>query len=95
MHSIVMAKNGLRFTLITTGMMLALLVSGCTPAATWSKPGASQATFDSDMAECRRKATVSTQSVPFGEGDGFERSDQRDRLIRRCMEAKGYQLKAQ
>jgi hypothetical protein len=93
MNLVLMGKRGLGTILIGTGILVASLISGCAPASTWIRPGASQTRFDDDMAECRRQSTVSTQPVPFGEGDGFERSDQRDRLIRRCMETKGYQLK--
>ena len=94
MDLVLMGKRGLGTILIGTGILVAFLVSGCAPASTWIRPGVSQTSFDNDMAECRRQATVSTQPVPFGDGDGFERSDQRDRSIRRCMETKGYQLKA-
>ena len=84
-----------RGILMGVGLAVVIITAGCTPAGTWTRPGITQAAFDSDMADCRRQANASNQPVPFGEGDGLERSDRRDRLIRRCMEDKGYQLQAQ
>ncbi|WP_448874561.1 hypothetical protein [Desulfobulbus propionicus] len=79
--------------LVGVGLMGAILAFGCTPVGTWTKPGTTQAIFDNDMAECRRQATVSNQSTPFDEQNGLERLDRRERLIRGCMEAKGYQFR--
>ena len=67
-----------------------LLIAGCAQPKSWSKPGLREADFDNDMQTCRRQATLDTQSVQFGDTGGLERVDMRDRLINRCMEAKGY-----
>lgn len=93
MNRILMARKGSRGILVGLAMLGAISVIGCAPAGTWSRPGITQAGFERDMAECRRQATESNQSMPFGEENGLERSDRRNQSIRRCMEAKGYQRK--
>jgi hypothetical protein len=81
--------------LLGVGLVVVGIITGCTPAGTWTRPGITQAVFAGDMADCRRQARVSNQPVPFGEGDGLERSDRRERLIRKCMEDKGYRFLTQ
>lgn len=83
----------LKGALIGVGLGIILLVGGCAQPNTWTKPGITEAGFENDMAICRRQASRNTQPSPFAENDGLERSDMRDRLIQRCMEAKGYRLK--
>ncbi|MGE4560511.1 MAG: hypothetical protein AB7E77_09935, partial [Desulfobulbus sp.] len=77
---------------IASGFLVAAMIAGCTQANTWSKPGITEVGFHRDMADCRRQASKATQPTPFVETDRLERSDMRDRLIRRCMEGRGYTL---
>ena len=79
--------------LIGLGLGIALLVGGCAQPNTWTKPGITEAGFDTDMASCRRQVSRDTQTSPFAGNGGLEQSDMRDRLIQRCMERKGYRLK--
>ncbi len=79
-----------RGALLGFGVLVTILVVGCTQPSTWTKPGLTAAGFDSDMAICRRQASRDTQASPFADNDALERADMRDRLISRCMEAKGY-----
>lgn len=83
----VLRKNSIVFGLVVAGM-----IASCTQPNTWSRPGITEDDFHRDMAACRRQASKATQLTPFGETDRLERSDMRDRLIRRCMEGKGYTL---
>lgn len=82
-----------RGLLIGWGVAAAALIAGCGQPNSWTKPGITEATFDSDMATCRHQVATGTQSIQPDDSGGLERSDLRDRLVRRCMEAKGYSLK--
>ncbi|MDD2468144.1 MAG: hypothetical protein PHI97_29550 [Desulfobulbus sp.] len=90
---IIVTLPSVRLRVIGLLFVAATLIAGCTQPNSWTKPGISEADFDRDMHGCRRQASMSTQSSQVGDSGNLERSDMRDRLIRRCMEAKGYRLK--
>ncbi|MGD9948844.1 MAG: hypothetical protein AB7U29_10225 [Desulfobulbus sp.] len=85
-------KIALRTVLIGLGFVAATLITGCSQANSWTKPGITEVGFDSDMSVCRRQASMAPHAMQSGDNGGLERSDMHDRLIRRCMEAKGYRL---
>ena len=76
------------------GLSLALAgtLTACSQPNSWSKPGMNEVHFDGDLAQCRRQAAGATQSMQAGDGNGLERSDRQDQLVRRCMENRGYTL---
>ncbi len=82
-------KNTLRLGL---SLAMACTIAACSQPNSWTKPGMNEVMFDGDLAQCRRQAAGATQSVQVSEGNGLERSDRQDRLVRHCMEAKGYEL---
>lgn len=73
-------------------LAVACTLAACSQPNSWSKPGMNEVYFDGDLAQCRRQAAGATQSMQLGEDNGLERSDRQDKLVRRCMEAKGYTL---
>lgn len=80
---------------LAMGLVLAGTLAACSQPNSWSKPGMTEVRFDGDLAQCRRQAAGASQSMQFGEEGGLERSDRQDRLVRRCMEGKGYTLSGQ
>lgn len=84
-----------RIILLHLGLALAGTLTACSQPNSWSKPGMNEVSFDGDLAQCRHQAAGASQSMQFGEEGGLERSDRQDRLVRRCMEAKGYTLSGQ
>lgn len=85
-------KNTLRLSL---GLAMVCTIAACSQPNSWSKPGMNEVMFDGDLAQCRRQAAGATQSVQVSESNGLERSDRQDKLVRHCMEAKGYALSGQ
>lgn len=80
---------------LAIGLAFSGTLAACSQPNSWSKPGMTEVSFDGDLAQCRRQAAGASQSMQFGEEGGLERSDRQDRLVRRCMEAKGYALSGQ
>ena len=93
MPTLLCRQGLLKGGLLALGLWATVLIAGCAQPNTWTKPGITEAGFENDMAICRRQASSNTQPSPFAGNDGLERSDMRDRLIRRCMESRGYRLK--
>ena len=76
-------------------LAMACTLAACSQPNSWSKPGMNEVHFDGDLAQCRRQAAGTTQSIQQSENNGLERSDRQDRLVKRCMEGKGYTLSGQ
>ena len=85
----VCSKKNLRLGL---SLAMACTIAACSQPNSWTKPGMNEVMFDGDLAQCRRQAAGATQSVQVSEGNGLERSDRQDKLVRHCMEGKGYEL---
>jgi len=83
---------GKGFLRLSLGLAMACTIAACSQPNSWTKPGVTEVIFDGDMAQCRHQAAEAAQSMQFGEAPGLEGSDRQDRLIRHCMEAKGYAL---
>ena len=77
---------------LSLGLAMVCTIAACSQPNSWSKPGMNEVMFDGDLAQCRRQAAGATQSMQVNEGNGLERSDRQDKLVRHCMEAKGYEL---
>ncbi len=84
---------------VTILLCATLLSAGCGTAQIkrWSKPGASEAQKQQDLAECdydASKATVGDGRAPRSTdgavGDGVVRGMEKSDLIKTCMRVRGY-----
>lgn len=83
----------------------AVILAGCASTVDWQKPGAPQASVDSDVKACQRAAqavpTLPRQqtaqpsgalSYPSGTDLDADRQFEQARRVDECMRARGYQL---
>lgn len=74
-------------------LIAAVALAGCAKPNVWTKSGMNQERFDQDFAKCRREASMSTQTLHADGDTGLERSFMQDSIVKKCMYAKGYELK--
>jgi hypothetical protein len=83
--------------------LLALLLSGCATPSLWNKPGATDATLQRDVAQCRYEISLAQAgggssttrrgaAAAAGQGvaEGMASVWQRDDLTEQCLEARGW-----
>lgn len=74
-------------------LVVAVAFAGCAKPNVWTKSGMNQERFDQDFARCQREGALSTQTLHADGGTGLERSFMQDNIVKKCMFAKGYELK--
>ena len=74
-------------------LLVAVAFAGCAKPNVWTKSGMNQERFDQDFAKCQREASMSTQTLHADGDTGLERSVMQDNIVKKCMYAKGYELK--
>jgi len=89
----------IRLPSVTLVLLATLSVTGCGTAQIkgWSKPGASDAQKQQDLAECDYDASKATtgdgkapQNTGAAVGDGVVRGMEKSDLIKKCMRVRGY-----
>lgn len=66
-------------------VLLLLLLSGC-GAGGYAKPGVTQEEFERDLAQCEYEAELATAGIR----SGLEQGQVFNRLVVKCMFARGY-----
>lgn len=79
--------------LFAWAVVVAVAFAGCAKPNVWTKSGMNQERFDQDFAKCQREASLSTQTLHFDGDTGLERSFMQENIVKKCMYAKGYELK--
>lgn len=79
---------------IILGLGVVMALASCQNVVL-TKPGATQADYQSDMNQCDYEATGHTQATDYSYntmiGQEFDRAQRKKDLILRCMKAKGWE----